>query len=283
MCLARASDKAATLPGDYTFVTYDQGMHTFINGVMLKEGTTWSVTATDTATPSMTGSHTGIVPKPPTLVSFGYADQTYDFGSIYPEYPLNLLANDLILLQVVGDANYPSYTPPGFTLLYGPDQSGLLHQWIYYKFADGTESGKKMTLNYGGQCSKSAWMYSFRNVALTNFTESESFGSGNSSYISAQPVTTMGSYRLAVSFFFVGSSSVLDHWYDNLYGFQGEMGGNWIAQVNWAANYATNTGAINLAFQVQVAEMDAVGTISGGSYTIAYPDSWGVRAFALKP
>ena len=125
--------------------------------------------------------------------------------------------------------------------------------------------------------------HAFRNVALTNFTEAESFGSGNNSLVSAQPVTTMGSNRLAVSFFFVGSSSVLYHSYDNFDGFEGEIGGNWDAPFSFCSYGSNIVGGINLAFQVQVAKMDVAGTISGGSYTIAYPDSWGVRAFALKP
>jgi len=61
------------------------------------------------------------------------------------------------------------------------------------------------------------------------------------------------------------------------------MGGNWDAPFSFAGLYTTYTGGINLAFQVQVAEMDAAGTISSGSYTLTTIDSWGVRAFALKP
>jgi putative cell wall-binding protein len=54
-----STDPAATKPGDYTFTTGDAGVHTF--SVTLKTEGTWSVTATDTVTASITGSQTGIV------------------------------------------------------------------------------------------------------------------------------------------------------------------------------------------------------------------------------
>jgi hypothetical protein len=54
-----SSDAKAVLPADYTFKAADNGTHVFI--VTLWSDGTQSVTATDTATPSITGSQTGIV------------------------------------------------------------------------------------------------------------------------------------------------------------------------------------------------------------------------------
>jgi hypothetical protein len=51
-----SSDGRATLPGDYTFVAADNGMHTFTNGVTLVTATSQSVTATDTVTSTITGN-----------------------------------------------------------------------------------------------------------------------------------------------------------------------------------------------------------------------------------
>ena len=52
------SDTAATtaVPADYTFVAGDNGVHTFTNGVTLVTGGNQTVTATDTATASITGN-----------------------------------------------------------------------------------------------------------------------------------------------------------------------------------------------------------------------------------
>jgi hypothetical protein len=53
-----SSDGQATLPGSYTFVAADNGVHTFPAGVTLKTAGAQTVTATDTAASSVTGSQT---------------------------------------------------------------------------------------------------------------------------------------------------------------------------------------------------------------------------------
>ena len=55
-----SSDNQADLPADYTFTGIDAGTHHFTNGVTLKTAGTQSVTVTDTAAGSVTGSVTGI-------------------------------------------------------------------------------------------------------------------------------------------------------------------------------------------------------------------------------
>ena len=57
-----STDTAAVLPSDYTFIPGDAGTHTF--SVTLKTVGTRSVTATDTLTPSITGTQSGIVINP---------------------------------------------------------------------------------------------------------------------------------------------------------------------------------------------------------------------------
>src|SRR5581483_4860598 len=54
-----SSDGAATLPGPYTFVGADNGMHVF--GATLRTTGSQSLTATDSVTASITGSQSGIV------------------------------------------------------------------------------------------------------------------------------------------------------------------------------------------------------------------------------
>ena len=51
-----SSDAQAGLPADYTFTAGDNGIQTFPNGVTLQTGGPQSVTATDTATSSITGT-----------------------------------------------------------------------------------------------------------------------------------------------------------------------------------------------------------------------------------
>jgi len=60
-----SSDKQATLPANYTFVTADTGVHSFPAGVLLKTAGSQTVTATDTAMGSLTGSQTATVSAGP--------------------------------------------------------------------------------------------------------------------------------------------------------------------------------------------------------------------------
>jgi hypothetical protein len=53
-----SSDGQADLPGDYAFVAADNGVHTFPGGFTLKTAGSQSITATDTASGSLTGSGT---------------------------------------------------------------------------------------------------------------------------------------------------------------------------------------------------------------------------------
>jgi hypothetical protein len=57
-----SSDTKAALPGDYTFVAGDNGVHTF--NATLKTAGVHSITATDTSSGSITGSQDGIIVNP---------------------------------------------------------------------------------------------------------------------------------------------------------------------------------------------------------------------------
>jgi hypothetical protein len=69
----KSSDSQAVLPADYTFTAADAGVHTF--NVTLKTAGSQSLTATDTAASTVTGSQTGIAVNPAaasTLVVSGF-------------------------------------------------------------------------------------------------------------------------------------------------------------------------------------------------------------------
>jgi hypothetical protein len=57
-----SSDPRAQLEGDHTFTAADGGRYAF--GAVLKTAGTWSLTATDTANPGLTGTQSGIVVNP---------------------------------------------------------------------------------------------------------------------------------------------------------------------------------------------------------------------------
>jgi hypothetical protein len=61
-------DPQAQLEGDHTFTAADNGTYAF--GAILKTAGTWSITATDTMTSSITGAQTGIVVTPAAASTF---------------------------------------------------------------------------------------------------------------------------------------------------------------------------------------------------------------------
>jgi surface antigen len=207
-------------------------------------------------------------------------------GNPTPGYPSGLQANDLILLQVVvrGDPTTTITPPAGFNILFGPDPTGTgaarVTQWIYYKFAVGTESGTAtVTISQpSGIYGRGAMMYAFRNVALTSFTEDADINTAYSSTISPPSVTTLGVKRLAVSFEALAGDPEGSL---GLNSFTGESGGDWTLAAAYNVYHGT---AWEHHFEngLQTATMASAGTISGGSDNIAsYP--WVVRSFALIP
>ena len=50
-----SSDPAATLPGRYTFNESDAGVHTFVNGIVMRTAGEQSVLVTDTVNPGVAG------------------------------------------------------------------------------------------------------------------------------------------------------------------------------------------------------------------------------------
>ena len=221
---------------------------------------------TPTATPSP-------IPTPTTQVTFVSAGQgSGTTGNPKPKYPSGIQSGDLILLQVtVQDTTTTPTTPAGFTALYSADSTGTGRQWIYYKFATGSESGS-LTVTISGSVTKMARMYAFSNVSLSNFVEGASFGFGTGSMVNAQSVSTAGDFRLAVSFIFVSDNNVVGS-------FVGESGGDWIEAVS---EYKTSSGSDG-CMQLQIATLASVDTITGGSFTMSGSDPWAVRAFALIP
>jgi hypothetical protein len=191
-------------------------------------------------------------------------------------YPAGWAAGDLIMLQItVRDATSGITTAPsGFTLLYGPDSNTVGRQWIYYRFAVGSDTPSVSIAIAGAQC-KVARMYAFRNVAASSFTEGDTnnFGfNAGSTTVSAQSVATTGIGRLAVAFVFTTYSNTVP-------AFSGSTGGTWTVSDTGFTTNSDSRGSV----QLETAIMGSGGTISGGTCTIGTSTSWGVRALALKP
>jgi hypothetical protein len=258
--------------GAATYVNVDQTSPIQTSSTATGSSTSPSVSLTASGSGrAVFGSIAGYKTAPVTFQAAGTGSGTT--GNPTPSYPVGLLQNDLILLQItVRDTTNTPTTPAGFTLLYGPDQTGAIgKQWIYYRFATGSETGT-ITITIGGFNCKIARMYSFRNVDLLNFYEGGGFLSDTTTTINAQSVTTTDANELAVSLNFVTNDNAVAS-------FSGETGGAWAEAVAEFTTIAGSDGCV----QLQTASMTSEGTISGGNTVMSLSDAWGVRAFALKP
>src|SRR5207248_3157172 len=84
-----SSDPSAVLPADYTYIASDAGAHTF--NAALKTTGTRSITATDTATNTLTGAQSGILVNPAAasrLTIFTQPSLTATAGVAFAQQPV---------------------------------------------------------------------------------------------------------------------------------------------------------------------------------------------------
>ena len=119
-------------------------------------------------------------------------------------------------------------------------------------------------------------------VAISSFTEGESFGTMADDTVYAEDVTTLGERRLALAFVYaVDDAEILD--------FTGETGGDWTVGAG-CYTQGESTGSHEDSFiTLESATMLDAGTISGGSFarngvhTDPGNNGWCIIAFALIP
>jgi hypothetical protein len=85
-----SSDAQATLPADYTFLSADGGTHTFSAGMTLRTLGTQSITASNMAPASFSGSQSGIVvnPAPANHLVFATQPGSTTYGSLLSPQPV---------------------------------------------------------------------------------------------------------------------------------------------------------------------------------------------------
>ena len=84
-----STDAQAALPADYTFVSGDNGTHTFSAGVTLKTAGTQSITVSDIAVGSFAGAQSGIIVNPAAAARLVFATQPGSavYGSLLSPQP----------------------------------------------------------------------------------------------------------------------------------------------------------------------------------------------------
>ncbi len=85
-----SSDAQAILPADYAFVSGDNGVHTFSAGVTLRTIGTQSITVSNMAPGSYTGTQSGIsvIPAPANHLEFATQPGSAIYGSLFNPQPV---------------------------------------------------------------------------------------------------------------------------------------------------------------------------------------------------
>jgi len=99
-----SSDSQTDLPANYTFPAGDSGVYCFL--ATLETAGSLSLTATDTATPSITGSQTLTIQAAPTSVTFAVIGDYGQAGT--PESQVAALVNSWILANWQGSIGLPA-------------------------------------------------------------------------------------------------------------------------------------------------------------------------------
>lgn len=193
-------------------------------------------------------------------------------------YPSSISAGNLLLLQAwVGDLSGGAVnTPVNWQILSGPNPTASNdggRQWVYYKFATGSESGNLAVTTQSSSQAKAFRMYQFTNVSTSSFYGGIGFDTTTSSTISDRTVTTPENNYMALNFIAIGEDG------GTCSNFAGESGGDWTQVIS---SYDSSSGT-DMELQVQVDVLETAGTINGGSYNYGQSDPYGIIGFYLKP
>lgn len=191
-----------------------------------------------------------------------------------PAYGTNA-AGDLFVMQVFarGVITAAPTAPSGWTEI-ASNPKTFQGQWAYSRDArsTGSESGT-VTIPSISVSGGIAVIHTFRNVATSAFIEdvtSSTNDSDTETAIPAPQVDAGGVHRLAVGLVGRGDDD------GTRVSWTGESGGDWTE----VYDQVTATG-VDSSVQLQVADLDSGGTISGGSQTDGLTDRYNVIGFAL--
>lgn len=195
--------------------------------------------------------------------------------SISVPYPGGIVAGDLLVIQLFryGTGDNDPNTPAGWQKKHEDDTTSAGQaQFVYYKEADGTETG---SLSITGLSASTAGyfarMYRFVVDAASWGLEGGATTNGsNSSTVSMPSLVTTAANRLGLAFFSsAGQNAPVSS--------TGESGGDWLEELPDFSSAIGNDAVI----QLQTAEMASADTISGGSFSDGGNDAWVVRTFAI--
>jgi hypothetical protein len=201
-----------------------------------------------------------------------------DTEDLTPGFPSGIVAGQLLLLQVESTnlAGSPA-TPSGWTLQWD-DQRNVgggneVRQWIYYKYATGSESGS-LSVDFPSTGNKIAGIYRITNPHPSSPFEGATLVAGTNDPITGPTLTPAGANRLGLALIAVGDNQVAETV------LAGANGGTWVGHI---AN-PEPAGADSAVF-LNTVDLSGGGEISGGSFspaTVTAAD-WVLRGVLVEP
>ncbi|MDF3016529.1 MAG: hypothetical protein K0R44_1754 [Thermomicrobiales bacterium] len=198
-----------------------------------------------------------------------------------PGFPSGITAGQLLLLHVergttasIGSA--PA-TPSGWTLQYDDARNNgggnAVRQWIFWKFATGTESGT-LPIDFSDSGNKISCIYRITNPHPTSPFEGETLVQGTDDPVNGPSLTPSGANRLGIAFVAVGDNQMLQTV------IAGSSGGTWIAHLADADGAGADT-----ALFLNSVSLSAGSQISGGGFSpgMVSDADWVLRGVMIRP
>lgn len=176
-------------------------------------------------------------------------------GNRTPSFPSPITAGQFLIIQVyANDTTAPAVTTPGGWTAAGAKPTGavLAKEWLFWKVADGTESGT-VSLTCSGDNMTAARIYLFSNGSGIEAAAGQ-LNTPSSTSLPAQDITTLGAQRLALQMFAAFVNTTVGN-------ISGETGTDYTEAV---AEFA----AANVILSFQTGQVPSPTAITGGTATL---------------
>ncbi len=206
------------------------------------------------------------------------ATATGNVEDLMPGFPAGITEGQLLILQVESTniADSPA-TPAGWQLQWDDQRNvgagNAVRQWIYYKYATGSESGT-LTVDFPSAGNKIAVIFRVTNAHASAPFEGATLVQGTDDPVNGPTLTPAGANRLGLAFIAVGDNQAAET------AISGAAGGAWTSRVA-----STQSSGPDSALFLNSVDLSGGGQISGGSFSpgVVGAADWLCRGVMLKP
>lgn len=193
-------------------------------------------------------------------------------GTLQVPYPATVAAGNFLVAHIVAQDGSAAITgPAGWTLIGSNSSVGATLSNLYYKIADGTESGNlDVTVTAGIRCGGRIYRFN-RGTGVEAHGTTQEIASDTTQPV--VDVTTLGVKRLACQAMWCQPTTTV-----TIANITGESGADYTEAV------AEFNGTANLMLSLQIATCAAISVITGGSATLGSAETNKItHGFAIKP